>query len=160
MCSLHLSNLGSIRMPVGAAYLRSQIMSSSRQSSTRAYFAFRANAKLPLMDVKPHLVISQKMPIIADEWQDHIIKLNNIKYQIKTAKTLAFRGCHVVSLCFKPRIISKNKKETFKPKIKQITQQLKCCLCLQNQQIFMPLGHDRQPTVSRSLLVRFSLTSR
>ena len=27
-----------------------------------------------------------------------IIKLNNIKYQIKTAKTLAFRGCHVVSL--------------------------------------------------------------
>ena len=89
-----------------------------------------------------------------------IIKLNNIKCLIKTAKTLAFRGCHVVSLCFKPRIISKNKKETFKPKIKQITQQLKCCLYLQNQQIFMPLGHDRQPTVSRSLLVRFSLTSR
>ena len=27
-----------------------------------------------------------------------ITKLNNIKYQIKTAKTLAFRGCHVVSL--------------------------------------------------------------
>ena len=89
-----------------------------------------------------------------------IIKLNSIKYLIKTDKTLAFRGCHVVSLCFKPRMISKNKKETFKPKIKQITQQLKCCLCLQNQQIFMPLGHDRQPTVSRSLLVRFSLTSR
>ena len=60
-----------------------------------------------------------------------IIKLNNIKYFIKTAKTLAFRGCHVVSLYFKPRIISKNKKETFKPKIKQITQQLKCYLCLQ-----------------------------
>ena len=67
-----------------------------------------------------------------------VIKLNNIKYWIKTAKTLAFRGCHVVSLCFKPRMISKNKKETFKPKIKQITQQLKCCLCLQNLQIFMP----------------------
>ena len=60
-----------------------------------------------------------------------IIKLNNIKYQIKTANNLAFRGCHVVSLYFKPRIISKNKKETFKPKIKQITQQLKCYLCLQ-----------------------------
>ena len=72
MCSLHLSNFRSIRMPVGAAYLRSQIMSSSRQSSTRAYFAFRANAKLPLMDVKPHLVISQEMPIVADEWQDRV----------------------------------------------------------------------------------------
>ena len=72
-----------------------------------------------------------------------IIKLNNIKYLIKAAKTLAFRGCHVVSLCFKPRMISKNKKETFKPKIKQITQQLKCCLCLQNQQISMPSGHNR-----------------
>ena len=52
-----------------------------------------------------------------------IIKLSNVKYLIKTAKTLAFRGCHVVSLYFKPRMISKNKKETFKPKIKQITQQ-------------------------------------
>ena len=27
-----------------------------------------------------------------------IIRLNNIKYQVKTVKTLAFRGCHVVSL--------------------------------------------------------------
>ena len=60
-----------------------------------------------------------------------IIKLNSIKYLIKTAKTLAFRGRHVVSMYFKPRMISKNKKETFKPKIKQITQQLKCRLCLQ-----------------------------
>ena len=34
-----------------------------------------------------------------------IIKLNNIKYWIKTAKTLAFRGCHVVSVCFKSRMI-------------------------------------------------------
>ena len=72
MCSLHISNFGPIMMSVGAAYLRSQIMSSSRQSSTRAHFAFRANAKSPLMDVKPHLVISQKMPIIADEWQDSV----------------------------------------------------------------------------------------
>ena len=54
----------------------------------------------------------------------------------------------------------KNKKETFKPKIKQISQQLKCRLCLQNQQISMLSGHDRRPTISRSLLVRFSLTSR
>lgn len=67
-----MSNFVSIRMPVGAAYSRSQITSSSRQSSTRAYFSFRANAKSPLMDVKPHLVISQKMPIIADEWQDSV----------------------------------------------------------------------------------------
>ena len=89
-----------------------------------------------------------------------IIKLNSIKYLIKTAKTLAFRGCHVVSLYFKPRMIPKNKKETFKPKIKQITQQLKYCLCLQNQQIYMPSGHDRKPTVSRSLLDRFSFGSR
>ena len=48
-----------------------------------------------------------------------IIKLNNIKYWIKTAKTLAFRGCHVVSLCFKLRMISKSKKKPLKPKIKQ-----------------------------------------
>ena len=54
-----------------------------------------------------------------------IIKLNSVKYLIKAAKTLAFRGCHVVSLYFKPRMISKNKKDTLKPKIKQITQQLK-----------------------------------
>ena len=54
-----------------------------------------------------------------------IIKLNNIKYRIKTAKTLAFRVCRVVSLYFKPRMISKNKKDTLKPKIKQIIQQLK-----------------------------------
>ena len=72
MCSLHILNFGPIMMSVDAAYLRSQIMPSSRQSSTRAYFAFRANAKLPLMDVKPHLVISQEMPIIADEWQDRV----------------------------------------------------------------------------------------
>ena len=52
MCSLQMSNFGPIKMPVGAAYLRSQIMTSSRQSSTRAYFAFRKNAKSPLMDVK------------------------------------------------------------------------------------------------------------
>ena len=50
-----------------------------------------------------------------------IIKLSNVKYLIKTAKTLAFRGCHVVSLYFKPRMISKKKKETYKPKTKQIT---------------------------------------
>ena len=48
-----------------------------------------------------------------------IIKLNNIKYWIKTAKTLAFRGGHVVSLCFKLRMISKSKKKPLKPKIKQ-----------------------------------------
>ena len=59
-------------MSVGTAYLRSQITSSSRQSSTRAYFAFRANAKSPLMDVKPHLVISQKMLIFAPKWQDSV----------------------------------------------------------------------------------------
>ena len=29
-------------------------------------------------------------------------------------------GCHVVYLYLKPRMISKNKKETFKPKVKQI----------------------------------------
>ena len=68
MCNLHMSNFGPIMMHVGAAYLRSQIMPSSRQSSTRAHFAFRANAKSPLMDVKPHLVISQKMPIFASKW--------------------------------------------------------------------------------------------
>ena len=45
-----------------------------------------------------------------------IIKLNNIKYWIETAETLAFRGCHVVSLCFKPRMISKTRKKTFKTK--------------------------------------------
>ena len=67
-----MSNFRPIRIPVGAAYLRNKIMPSSRQSSTRAHFAFRANAKSPLMDVKPHLVISQKMPIIADEWQDSV----------------------------------------------------------------------------------------
>ena len=54
-----------------------------------------------------------------------IIKLNSVKCLIKAAKTLAFRGCHVVSLYFKPRMISKNKKDTLKPKIKQIIQQLK-----------------------------------
>ena len=53
------------------------------------------------------------------------MKLNSVKYLIKAAKTLAFRGCHVVSLYFKPRMISKNKKDTLKPKIKQIIQQLK-----------------------------------
>ena len=47
-----------------------------------------------------------------------IIKLNNIKYWIKTAKTLAFRGCHVVSLCFKPRMISKTRKKPLNQKIK------------------------------------------
>lgn len=72
MCSLQMSNFWPIKMPVGAAYLRSQIMTSSRQSSTRAYFAFRKNAKSPLMDVKPHLVISQKMPIFASKWQDNV----------------------------------------------------------------------------------------
>ena len=45
-----------------------------------------------------------------------IIKLNNIKYWIKTAKTLAFRGCHVVSLCFKPRMISKTRKKPLNQK--------------------------------------------
>ena len=72
MCSLHMSNFGPIMMHVGAAYLRSQIMPSSRQSSTRAHFAFRTNAKSPLMNVKPNLVFSQNMPIIADEWQDSV----------------------------------------------------------------------------------------
>ena len=47
-----------------------------------------------------------------------IIKLNNIKYWIKTAKTLAFRGCHVVSLYFKPRMISKTRKKPLNQKIK------------------------------------------
>ena len=70
--SLQMSNFGPIKMPVGAAYLRSQIMTSSRQSSTRADFAFRANTKSPLMDVKPYLVISQKMPIFASKWQDNV----------------------------------------------------------------------------------------
>ena len=74
----------------------------------------QANAQLLDIQSKPKLkrVVLLKISII---------KLNNIKYLIKTAKTLAFRGCHVVSLYFKPRMISKNKKETFKPKIKQIT---------------------------------------
>ena len=47
-----------------------------------------------------------------------IVKLNNIKYWIKTAKTLAFRGCHVVSLCFKPRMISNTRKKPLNQKIK------------------------------------------
>ena len=47
-----------------------------------------------------------------------IIKLNNIKHRIKTAKTLAFRGCHVVSLYFKPRMISKTRKKPLNQKIK------------------------------------------
>ena len=42
------------------------------QLSTRADFAFRANMKSPLMDVKPYLVISQKMPIFASKWQDSV----------------------------------------------------------------------------------------
>ena len=45
-----------------------------------------------------------------------VTKLNNIKYRIKTAKTLAFRGCHVVSLCFKPRMISRTRKKPLKQK--------------------------------------------
>ena len=89
-----------------------------------------------------------------------IIKLKNIKYRIKTAKTLAFRGWSCCIFVFQAEDDFKNKKETFKPKIKQISQQLKCCLCLQNQQISMLSGPDRRPTISRSLLVRFPLTSR
>ena len=45
-----------------------------------------------------------------------IIKLNNIKYRIKTDKTLAFRVCHVVSLCFKLRMISKTRKKPLNQK--------------------------------------------
>ena len=48
-----------------------------------------------------------------------IIKLNNIKYRIKTAKSLAFRVCRVVYLYNKPRMISKTRKKPLKPKIKQ-----------------------------------------
>ena len=47
-----------------------------------------------------------------------IIKLNNIKFRIRTAKTLAFRGCHIVSLCFKPRMISKTRKKPLNQKNK------------------------------------------
>ena len=61
-----------IRTPAVTAHLRCQIASSSRQLSTRADFAFRANMKSPLMDVKPYLVISQKMPIFASKWQDSV----------------------------------------------------------------------------------------
>ena len=59
-------------MPAVTAYLRCQIVSSSRQLSTRADFAFRANMNSPLMDVKPYLVISQKIPIFASKWQDSV----------------------------------------------------------------------------------------
>ena len=45
------------------------LQADSRQREPILRFA---NAKLPLMDVKPHLVISQKMPIIADEWQNSV----------------------------------------------------------------------------------------
>ena len=38
----------------------------------RADFVFRANMKSPLIDVKPYLVISQKMPIFASKWQDSV----------------------------------------------------------------------------------------
>ena len=38
--------------------------------------------------------------------------------------------------------------------------QLKSHLCLQNKQFNTPSGPDRETTVSRSLLVRFPLTSR
>ena len=47
-----------------------------------------------------------------------IIKLNSVKYLIKAAKTLAFWGCHVVSLYFKPRMISKTRKKPLNQKIK------------------------------------------
>ena len=53
---------------------------------------------------------------LLEKTEKPIIKLKNIKYRIKTAKTLAFRGCHVVSLCFKPRMISKTRKKPLNQK--------------------------------------------
>ena len=89
-----------------------------------------------------------------------IIKLNKIKYCIKNCQNSCISGVSCCIFVFQAEDDFKNKKETFKPKIKQITQQLKCCLCLQNQQIPMLSDPDRKSSISRSLLVRFSLTSR
>ena len=93
-----------------------------------------------------------------------IIKLNNIKRLIKTAKTLAFRGCHVVYLYFKPRMISKNKKETFKPKTKQNNLTTKIPLMFTKQMDFYTIRSQQIAhgfsIASRSVLVDFSLGPR
>ena len=92
------------------------------------------------------------------------IKLNNIKYWIKTAKTLAFRGCHVVSLCFKPRMISKTRKKPLNQKTKQKYITTKKPLMF-TKQVIQHVIWSRQkdhgfPIASRSVPVNFSLGPR
>ena len=93
-----------------------------------------------------------------------VIKLNNIKYWIKAAKTLAFRGCHVVYLYFKPRMISKTRKKPLKPKNKQKYITTKKSLMFTKQVIQHAIwsrqkDHDF-PIASRSVPVNFSLGPR
>ena len=93
-----------------------------------------------------------------------IIKLKNIKYRIKTAKTLAFRGCHVVSLCFKPRMISKTRKKPLNQK-NQINNLTTKKLIMFTKQVIQHAIWSRQkdhgfPIASRSVPVNFSLGPR
>ena len=93
-----------------------------------------------------------------------IIKLNNIKYRIKTAKTLAFRGCHVVSLYFKPRMISKTRKKPLNQK-NQINNLTTKKLLMFTKQVIQHAIWSRQkdhgfPIASRSVPVNFSLGPR
>ena len=93
-----------------------------------------------------------------------IIKLNNIKYRIKTAKTLAFRGCHVVSLCFKPRMISKTRKKPLNQK-NQINNLTTKKPLMFTKQVIQHAIWSRQkdhgfPIASRSVPVNFSLGPR
>ena len=96
--------------------------------------------------------------------KNSIIKLNNIKYWIKTAKTLAFRGCHVVSLCFKPRMISKTRKKPLNQK-NQINNLTTKKLLMFTKQVIQHTIWSRQkdhgfPIASRSVPVNFSLGPR
>ena len=93
-----------------------------------------------------------------------VTKLNNIKYWIKTAKTLAFRGCHIVSLCFKPRMISRTRKKPLNQKTKQKYITTKKPLMF-TKQVIQHVIWSRQkdhafPIASRSVLVRSSFVSR
>ena len=93
-----------------------------------------------------------------------IIKLNNIKYWIKTAKTLAFRVCHVVSLCFKPRMITKTRKKPLNQK-NQINNLTTKKLLMFTKQVIQHAIWSRQkdrgfPIAFRSVPVNFSLGPR